>query len=61
MRHDVYWFNPLPTVRADRAVRLWLPFDCHRTSCRANRVLGLREAREAREIDSIRAQHATVS
>ena len=34
MRHDVIWSSPLPPLRADRAVRLWLPFDCHRASCR---------------------------
>lgn len=28
MRHDVLWKAALPPLRADRAVRLWLPFDC---------------------------------
>jgi hypothetical protein len=34
MRHDVIWSNALPPLRADRSVRLWLPFDCHRARCR---------------------------
>ena len=34
MRHDVIWSAPLPALRADRSVRLWLPFDCHRAACR---------------------------
>ena len=34
MRHDVIWSNTLPPLRADRSVRLWLPFDCQRASCR---------------------------
>ena len=34
MRHDVIWTNPLPPLRADRSVRLWLPFDCARAACR---------------------------
>jgi hypothetical protein len=29
MRHDLFWFNELPVVRASiNAVRLWLPFRC---------------------------------
>ena len=34
MRHDVIWSNTMPPLRADRSVRLWLPFDCQRASCR---------------------------
>ena len=34
MRHDVMWSNSLPPLRADRSVRLWLPFDCQRAACR---------------------------
>ena len=34
MRHDVLWSGTLPPLRADRSVRLWLPFDCHRAACR---------------------------
>ena len=34
MRHDVIWSGSLPPLRADRSVRLWLPFDCQRASCR---------------------------
>lgn len=34
MRHDVIWASPMPPLRADRSVRLWLPFDCHRSACR---------------------------
>ena len=37
MRHDVYWYTQLPVVRADRAVRLWLPFDCQRSPCKPPR------------------------
>lgn len=29
MRHDLFWFNKLPVVRAwPSATRLWLPFNC---------------------------------
>ena len=34
MRHDVIWRSTLPPLRADRSVRLWLPFDCARAACR---------------------------
>ena len=34
MRHDVIWKNDLHPLRADRSVRLWLPFDCGKASCR---------------------------
>ena len=30
MRHDVFWRTPLPPLRSDRSVRLWLPFDCQK-------------------------------
>ena len=33
MRHDVIWSSALPPLRADRAVRLWLPFDCRTAAC----------------------------
>ena len=33
MRHDLFWKSPLPPLRADLGVRLWLPFDCQRASC----------------------------
>ena len=32
-RHDVYWRNPVPSVRTDGAIRLWLPFDCQVNYC----------------------------
>jgi hypothetical protein len=28
MRHDLFWFNELPVVRASPTARLWLPFNC---------------------------------
>ena len=40
MRHDVYWFNQLPMVRADRAIRLWLPLDCTRRACQMRSAAG---------------------
>ncbi|KAL1524767.1 hypothetical protein AB1Y20_019650 [Prymnesium parvum] len=36
MRHDVLWSNSLPPLRADRGVRLWLPFDCKLFPCAAH-------------------------
>ena len=35
MRHDVQWFNPLPPLRTDGHVKLWLAFDCKMTACAA--------------------------